>query len=180
MSQVQETRAIAEMTYHKVNDIQEIFQSAVDFRMSRAPFDEPILRGCTMQLPSDYTKKEIKTLQSSSPLLSLTLGDLGDDSTGAFLERWLESSDPLPHVTCTLQKRIPAYNDPAYNRERKFHWHNSALSISFELSQFAKLCELSANARFVRHINTYIAGIPSVWRSVLIKVSPARIHLERH
>lgn len=120
MSQVQETRAIAEMTYHKVNDIHDVFQSAVDFRISRAPFDEPTVRGCTMQLRSDYTKREIKTLQSSNPLLSLTLGELGDDSTGAFLERWLESSDPFPHVTCTLQKRIPACNDPACNLERKF------------------------------------------------------------
>ena len=102
LSQIQETRAIAEMTYHKVNNIQDICQSAVDFRNSCKPFAEPTVLGCTKRLPSDYAKKEMKTLQSYSPMFSLTLADLGDDSTGAFLERWLESSDPLPCIMCTL------------------------------------------------------------------------------
>ena len=149
MSQVLETKALAQKTDRRVKDILVLFQTVLKSQKSRAPSEEESIQTSEFRLSQVYSEKEMENLlQSSDSVLSLRLGDLEVNSVGVIWEPEPESTLPLRRVVSEFQ------SDSALDCEGFYKSRSRPLPLPSELSSTSSLEQLVVDLQVARECNS--------------------------
>lgn len=113
MAHVQEAKALAQKTGRRLKDIHIFCQwiVATDAANSRkiSGFPSESIQTTAFPLSSAYDSSEIqRLLRSSGSVLSLTLGDMDEDSVSAICRPEPQSEVPLKRIVSTIESGRPA------------------------------------------------------------------------
>ena len=131
MAHIQETKALAQKTDRRLKDVHIFCQwivgadAANSKRFSALPSED--IQTTAFPLSSAYDSSEInRLLRSSGSVLSLTLGDLNEDSVSAICRSEPQSEVPLRRIVSTIESGIPAKDSEGFFRSKV---HTAPLSL---------------------------------------------------
>ena len=123
MEHVLETKALAQKTNRRLKDIHVFCQwivganAATSKTLSAVPSED--IQTTAFPLSSAYDSSEMKRLlQSSGSTLSLTLGDMDEDSVTAICQPEAQSEVPLKRIVSTIESGRPPKDSEGFFRSK--------------------------------------------------------------
>ena len=129
--QIRETKALAQKTDRRLKDIHTFCQfiAGADAAQSKwiSTFTSENIQKTAFLRSSAYDASEMKRLlRSSGSVLSLTLGDMSEDSASATCRTKSQSEAPLKRIVSTIRSERPAKDSERLFRSRA---HTALLSL---------------------------------------------------